>query len=154
MNGDRSRFHQAGRALLLCAAASGLCACVGVPGVELYDEERVDAGAAASTQIAEQAAQDRAWPSFTDIPQLPADVRPPDAWRTAVAGTEQDRTQLLIAVAPSTWSLSETDAFAQRITSSLALKPGDVPTAAQQAETEAWARRMRERATPPPRPRR
>ncbi|HYG27550.1 MAG TPA: hypothetical protein VD906_11645 [Caulobacteraceae bacterium] len=153
MNGDRRKFRRTGRALLLCAAAMSLCACMGLPEVEPYGEEPVDANSAAAASIAEQAARESEWPTFAGIPQLPADVRPPQAWSAAVAGTEADRAGLLAAVAPSTWSLSGTEAFAERIRSSLDLRPGDVPSASQRAETEAWARQMRARATPPPRSR-
>ena len=44
-------------------------------------------------------------------------------------------------------------AFAARMQDLIDFDPGDVPSAAQAAETEAWAARMRARATPPPRPR-
>ena len=151
MNGDRRNFRQTVRGLLLCGAAMSLCACMSLPQVEPYGDEPLDANTAATEVIADQVAKASEWPTFEGIPQAPVDVRPPDAWRAAVAGTEGDRAQLLAEVAPATWSLSASEAFAERIRRSLDVRPGDVPSAGQQAETEAWARRMRERATPPPR---
>ena len=71
----------------------------------------------------------------------------------AVAGTEADRDELLRDVAPTTFSLRETEGFAERMRALLGFDPSDIPTAGAAAETEAWASRMRERATPPPRPR-
>lgn len=154
MNGDRSKFRRTGRVLLTCAAASSLAACMGLPSGEPYGQERVDATSPAAAEIEREAAQSGEWPTFAGIPQIPGDVRTPQQWAAAVGATEEEGRELLVAVAPSTWSLTGTEAFAERIRNSLDLQPGDVPSANQQAETEAWARRMRERATPPPRPRR
>jgi len=93
------------------------------------------------------------FPTFGSIPQAPGDVRSVEGWNIAVNGTEAERAQLLAETAPSTFSLTDTQGFIAAERATLAYDPADVPSAGQAAESAAWARRMRERATPPPRPR-
>ena len=153
MNGDRSRFRRTGKTLLLCAAAASLCACVTVPAVEPYADAEVDPNSTAAAAIQAQAAQPGAFPTFAGIPEMPNDLRTEEGWRMAVTEVEGDGVALLNATAPSTWSLNDTEGFAARMQALIDFDPGDVPSAGQAAETEAWAARMRARATPPPRPR-
>lgn len=153
MNGDRSRFWRTGRALLLCAAGASLAACVTVPAVEPYADAAVDPNSPAAAAIQAQASAPSAFPTFEDIPQTPLDVRDAAGWSKAVGEVEGDRVALLNDTAPSTWSLSDSEGFAARMQALIDFDPADIPSAAQAAETEAWAARMRARATPPPRPR-
>lgn len=155
MNGVTHEIWRRRTRLLLCAAAGSLlCACVTLPDVvEPYAGAPADPGSPAAAAIAAQAASRTEYPTFADIPQLPTDLRSTEGWRTVVAGTEEDREALLADTAPSTFSLNDTEAFAARSQAIVAYDPADVPTAADAAATEAWARAMRERATPPPRSR-
>lgn len=150
MNGDRSIFRLETCALLLCAAAT-LGGCMTSPLLEPYGQEAVDPGSSAAAVIAAEAARPAEFPTFASIPQVPTDVRSEGQWRGAVAGTEKDRARLLAAVAASTWTLSDTEAFARRARAALGIDPADIPAADTTAATEAWARQMRARATPPPR---
>ena len=153
MNGDMHTISWGRRTLLLCAAAVSLSACVSVPVVEPYADAKVDPNSPAAAAIQAQAARQSAFPTFEGIPQIPTDLRTDEGWRMAVGEVEGDRLALLDATAPSTWSLTGTEAFAARMQDLIDFDPDDVPSAAQAAETEAWAARMRARATPPPRPR-
>lgn len=153
MNGDaREILAIKARLLLSTAAALSLCACVSVPVVEPYADSAVDPNSPAAAAIQAQAAETGVYPTFADIPQTPADIRSNEGWRLAVAGTEGERDELLRAVAPSTFTLGDSEGFAADVRAMIADAPA-APTAADAAETEAWAARMRERATPPPRPR-
>jgi hypothetical protein len=154
MNGDTHRIcWDTGRLLLCAASALTLGACVSVPVVEPYAGAQVDPGSAAAAQVQAAAAKRRAYPTFEGIPEMPTDIRPPEAFRVAVAATEDDRSQLLRETAPGTFSLSGTEAFAADQRARVDIGISDIPTAADAAATEAWARAMRARATPPPRPR-
>jgi len=155
MNGDTHRICRGKGRLLLCAAsASLLCACVSLPDVvEPYAAAPVDLNSPAAAAIQSKARTQTEFPSFADIPQVPADLRTDEGWRQVVRGTEADREQLLAQTAPSTFSLNDTDAFTERARAAIGYDPSDVPTATEAAESEAWARAMRARATPPPRPR-
>lgn len=154
MNGDTHRILPGKGRLLLCAASAlALGACTGFSPVEPYSGARVDPNSTAAAQIEAGAAQSTAWPTFEGIPQTPTDVRSPEGWRLAVTATEGDRLELLRATAPGTFSLDGTEAFAASQRARIDIDASDIPTAADAAETEAWARAMRARATPPPRPR-
>jgi hypothetical protein len=154
MNGDTHRICWGTGRLLLCAASAlTLGACVSVPVVEPYAGAEVNPDSAAAAQIQAAAAERRDYPTFEGIPQMPADIRPPEAFRVAVAATEEDRATLLRDTAPETFSLSGTEAFAAGQRARIDIDVTDIPTAADTAATEAWARAMRARATPPPRPR-
>jgi hypothetical protein len=154
MNGDTHRIWRGKGRLLLCAASVlTLCACTSVPLVEPYANAEVDPTSTAAAQVQAAAAQRRDYPTFEDIPQMPTDLRSEGGWQLAVTATEQDRVELLNAAAPSTFSLSGTEAFAAAQRARIDIDPSDIPTAADAAATEAWARAMRARATPPPRPR-
>lgn len=153
MNRDRSRFWRTGKTLLLCAASASLAGCMTIPAIEPYGDAAVDPNSPAAAAIQAQASQPAPWPTFEGIPQTPTDVRSDAAWRSAVEDVEGDRVALLQDTAPSTWTLSDTEGFAARMQNLIDFDAGDIPSASQAAETEAWAARMRARATPPPRPR-
>jgi hypothetical protein len=93
------------------------------------------------------------WPTFAGIPQLPADLRSPEAWRDAVAEQEADGLFTRRNAAPDTWILSESEAFAADLRARVASVDVHAPTDAEMAESEAYARALRARATPPPLPR-
>jgi len=124
---------------LLLFSAAGLIAlagCVNAPN------EPVSAGTSSAP-----------FPSFASIPPAPGDVRSVEGWNAAVTTSESERAQLLADVAPSTFSLTGTEAFLADQRATIAFNPADVPPADQAARSAAWAAQMRERATPPPRPR-
>jgi len=129
-----------------------LAACVSVPN-EPYANAAVDQNSAASAQVAAQAAQSTQFPTFASIPQAPGDVRSAEGWNIAVTAVDADRARLLAETAPGTFSLTDTEGFAAAVRSTIAYDPADVPPADQAARSAAWAKQMRERATPPPRPR-
>ena len=80
-------------------------------------------------------------------------MRSVEGWNIAVQGTEAERAQLLADVAPGTFGLTDTEGFIAAMRGEIAYDPADVPSAGQAAASTAWANQMRERATPPPRPR-
>ncbi|HRD47158.1 MAG TPA: hypothetical protein PLF78_11805, partial [Caulobacter sp.] len=94
-----------------------------------------------------------AWPIFADIPEIPADVRAAAAWRQAVADQETEGLDTRRAVAAETWSLTATEAFAEQQRAEANALDLHAPTDAEIAESEAYARALRKRATPPPPPR-
>jgi hypothetical protein len=145
-------WRTSGRLLLSAAGAMTLAACVSVPN-EPYANAAVDQDSAASSQIAAQAARNAPFPTFGSIPQAPGDVRSVEGWNIAVQGTEAERAQLLADTAPGTFSLANTEGFIAAMRGEIAYDPADVPPADQAAKSAAWAKAMRERATPPPRPR-
>lgn len=145
-------WRTCGRLLFSAAGAMTLAACVSVPN-EPYANAAVDRNSPASEQVAAQAAQNAPFPTFGSIPQAPGDVRSVEGWNIAVSAIGADRARLLAETAPGTFSLTDTDGFAAAVRSTIAYDLADVPPADQAAQSAAWATKMRERATPPPRPR-
>ena len=111
------------------------------------------AGAGLGAAVAAAVADPGPWPTFAGIPQLPADLRSPEAWRDAVAEQEADGLFTRRNAAPGTWILSESEAFAADLRARVAAVDVHAPTDAEMAESEAYARALRARATPPPLPR-
>lgn len=145
-------WRTSARLLFSAAGAMTLAACVSIPN-EPYANAAVDQDSSASAQIAAQAAQNAPFPTFGSIPQAPGDVRSVEGWNIAVQGTEAERARLLAETAPGTFSLTNTEGFIAAMRGELAYDPADVPPADQAAISAAWANKMRDRATPPPRPR-
>jgi hypothetical protein len=145
---DLAREFSMTRALCLGAFATILAA----PGV---------AGAAASCaqaapvsglapDIVAQTTQPHAFPSFCSIPKMPTDVRGASDWKAAVVNTRLAGARLQRQTAASTWSLEGTDDFATGSRSDAA--PPAQMTPASEADTAAFAKSLKDRATPPPRP--
>jgi len=93
----------------------------------------------------------RAFPTFAQIPPEPTDVRPVRAWGPAANQVEMAAAQLMSDTAPSTWTLSGTDNFVAVARSQAGPAPAAESTT---AATEAYAKELRKRATPPPPPKR
>lgn len=91
------------------------------------------------------------YPTFASIPAAPTDVRAPAAWRSSVAGVAAAGAKLNAETAPSTFSLNDTEGFAEATRRKL--DAGGAPVtdeAVSRAEADAFSRSIRARATPPP----
>lgn len=147
MNASRPPFLPAARSSALRFAAlacAGLIAggCTGVP----FTDAKIDPASPVAADVAKMTRQDAKFPTFAGIPRKPTDVRPlaqygRDARSVLAAGDA-----VVAATAPSTWTLQGTEAFAERSRRDAGPqleppKPGDA---------DAFARELRERATPPP----
>lgn len=153
MEGDKRIFWRVGRSALLAGAAMSLCACAAIQDFEPGANAQVDAQSPAAAAVAREAAKPHPWPTFADIPELPADVRDSAAWREAVSDQEAEGLYTRRNAAEDTWSLTATEAFAAQATAEANALNVRAPTDAEQAESEAYARALRARATPPPLPR-
>ncbi len=153
MEGDTHIFWRAGRLALLAGAAMTLGACVAIDAVEPGANAAIDPASPAAAAVAAAAANPGPWPTFAGIPEMPADVRTASQWGEAVADQEADRLLTQRNVAPDTWSLTDTEGFAADLRAKVAEIDVHAPTDAEIAESEAYARALRARATPPPLPR-
>ncbi|MFD1189349.1 hypothetical protein [Phenylobacterium conjunctum] len=140
------RALRVGVALGCLSAAAGVAGCASGP----FAPASLDKASAASAEISTLASAAKTYPTFADIPPPPADVRPDRAWGKAAAEVEGDGAALAAATAPSTWTLSATDSFAARALA--AAGPGVEGPDSTTAATEAFAKQARQRATPPPPP--
>lgn len=89
------------------------------------------------------------YPTFAQIPPAPKDVRPLAAFAELAADVRAAAARLERETAPDTWTLTGTERFA----AAAEQRVGEDPGPAKAADTEAFARSLRERATPPPPPR-
>ncbi len=92
-------------------------------------------------------------PSFAAIPVPPGDVSSTAQLKAVVTAEKAAGRDLAEAVAPDTWMLQDTDSFAARAVADANASGLHPPTAAEIAESEAFAKAMRARAKPPSRPR-
>lgn len=153
MNGDARTFWRTLRLALLAGAASGLTACADLPKLEPGASAAIDPKSPAAAQVGEALKHPGPWPTFAGIPDVPDDVRTSAAWRAAIEDQQAEGLYTARNAAEDTWSLTATEAFeaqARAEANPLGLKP---PTDAEMAESEAYARALRKRATPPPSPR-
>ena len=131
------------------AALAGVLAVAGCAG-NPFASAQIDPASPVAGDVAKAVSQNRRYPTFADIPKVPADVPTPKAFGLAAAQLTAEREQLEAQTAPATWSLNNTEGFASRAQG--AAGPEASPGASSQDETEAFARKLRERATPPPPP--
>ncbi|WP_312164428.1 hypothetical protein [Phenylobacterium sp.] len=131
-----------------CAASAVLLAgCISNP----FAQAKVDPNSAVAEDVARMARESRSYPSFADIPPPPARQRPVGSWGKAADQLEVAGAQLDRDTAPNTWTLSGTDRFVAR---ARAQAGPDIGTdASTTPSSEAFAKELRERATPPPSPR-
>jgi hypothetical protein len=136
-----------------------LTLCIGLAGsaaacaqISPFATRPVDAQSPIAADVSAASAADTAYPTFSDIPAAPKDVRTPEAWRSAVTGALKDKRVLETQAAANPQTLTNPEGFADAARARAATRPGDVPGPESRAETEAFAKALRERATPPPPP--
>jgi len=145
MNASRPLFPipaAAGSRLLIAAGCLMLSACAGNP----FKDSPVDPRSPVAAQVNTISRQHGKFPTFASIPEAPKDVRPLAQYGRSANATEKAGEQLTAATAPGTWTLNNSEAFAQTARKDAgpqleAPKPGDA---------DAFAKAQRERATPPP----
>jgi len=145
MNASRPLFPMAQRLIRSAGLLVG-CAIVGGCAGNPFEDAKIDPASPVAGDVARLTRQSGRFPTFAAIPKPPSDIRPlaqygRDAGAVLAAGEELTR-----ATAPGTWTLDGTDDFATKARRDAGPqieppKPGDA---------EAFARALRERATPPP----
>jgi hypothetical protein len=142
MNASRPPFSTAARSSALAGACLIAAGCTGVP----FTDAKIDPASPVAADVAKMTRQDANFPTFAGIPPKPKDVRPVAQYGRDARGVLAAGDAVVAATAPGTWTLQGTEAFAERSRSDAGPqieppKPGDA---------EAFARALRERATPPP----
>ena len=119
---------------------------------DLMTSTKIDTRSKVADQVAALTQASGPYPTFDGIPAMPTDLRPVKAWGEGAKQVETALADLERATAPGTWSLSGTERFAAHARSQIDMSPE--LAASSVAETEAFARALRKRATPPPPPKR
>ena len=100
--------------------------------------------------IVAEAARPHRYPTFCSIPKMPPDVRSVAQWKAAVVDTRLAGARVQKQTAPGTWTIDGTEDFAAAARSKAAAPSPMTP--ASESDTAAFAKALKERATPPPRP--
>lgn len=116
--------------------------CAGDP----FTDARIDPASPIAAEAARVTRQPARLPTFAAIPKKPTDLRPAAQYGRSARTIVAEGEALVAATQPTTWTLQETDAFADKSRRDAGPQL-DPPTA---ADAEAFARELRERATPPP----
>jgi hypothetical protein len=131
-------------------AAVGACAmlsgCIG----DLSRQAQIDPSSPVAPDVAKLSRANTDYPAFNEIPAKPTDVRPPQMYGQDADAVLAARDQVVAATADNTWTLSNTEGFAA--SAQRAAGANIAPPSA--TETEAFANSLRQRATPPPPPKR
>jgi hypothetical protein len=141
------QFGRASRLLAAAATAACVSGCIANP----FADAKVDPASPIAAEVAKAGRANAAYPSFSDIPRMPKDLRPVRMYGQAADNLQRAADQLVQATAPGTWTLTgDTEAFASRARD----QAGPDLAPADPAATEAYVKELRKRATPPPPPKR
>lgn len=142
MNGETRKIVRLG---LIVSLAAGASACANP-----FKTAPVDPSspvAAAATAAAKVKGPRR---KLSEIPAIPSDIPTAAQVRAAVAQQQIAGDALTRATAPSTWELKDTETYAAKARRDVQPPAFEAPTEADRANTEAFARAARGRASAPP----
>lgn len=146
-------FRGAAQVSLTVGLLAGLTACASsMSSVSPFSPPPADPSSpvAAGANAAAAASKHADLPRFVDIPPIPTDVRTPVEFKKAVGAEKVAADKLKRDTAPGTWTLSDTEGYASKARKLGKAPPSDIPTDADRAATEAFAKAARDRATAPP----
>ena len=151
MNSRRMSALRTARLALAAGAAACAAGCA-VPGqMAGVTALPVDSSSPVARDVVNASRHPGPYPKFASIPKTPTDIRPAAEWRVAVADIERRKAELEAQAAALPAPQTDTQAFASQNLSK-APSAGEAPAPDQAAQTESYAKTLRERATPPPSP--
>jgi hypothetical protein len=141
------RLGRASRLLAAAASAALVSGCISNP----FADAKVDPASPVAAEVAKAGRMNADYPTFNEIPPTPKDLRPVRMYGQAANDLQRAADQLAQATAPGTWTLTgDTEAFA----GAARTQAGPELPPANPADTEAYVKELRKRATPPPPPKR
>ena len=135
---------------------AGLCgllgACMSMPGVSALTPGGVDPHSSVAAEVAAAIQAPGPYPKFSQIPEMPNDVRPDAEWRKDVIGVWSSKRQLDAEAKALKFTLTNTEGWA--VAERGKINPADAAPAPLDAtlDAETFAAAERARATPPPPP--
>ena len=142
MNGETRKIVRVG---LIVGLAAGAAACVASP----FTTAKVDPSSPVAASATAAAKAKASYRKFSDIPAIPTDVPTADKVRAAVVQQQAAGAALTKAVAPNTWELKDSEGYAAKARRDVKAPAFEAPTDADRADTEAFARAARGRASAP-----
>ena len=131
---------------MACIAAASLCACASES--DIAKRSQITPGSAVDKEIAKVRAKPGPYPTFAEFPKKPTDMRPASSWEESQARLKSEGDQLA-AVANSPAEMPDPEAYAKRVRDTAGLDQVPVPGPETAAQLDAYAKELRERATPP-----
>jgi hypothetical protein len=129
------------------ALAAGVAGCALLSGcVHPFKDATIDPRSPVAPEVAKTIRPDAPFPTFVNFPKKPTGLRPTRQYGRDADLVNADAAKLVTATADSTWTLRDTDAFAAKAVADA----GPVLPPVQPGDTEAFARDLKARATPPP----
>ncbi|MFN4286968.1 MAG: hypothetical protein ACK4E3_00535 [Brevundimonas sp.] len=132
------------------AGALGLSLCVSACASPLPFNQPVDPASPAAARIEALVAENRTYPRWADFPAAPTGLPAPYEIATEVVRLEATQDALAEAVSRIQWTLNDPEGFAESTRSRIDPSRTRPISGMSRAEYEAWARALRQRATPPP----
>ena len=142
-------FRGAGRLAPACAAIAAAAALAGYASASLA---AVDQTSPAASAIAELPKTLGPYPRWSQFPRGPQPVPPPSDIASSVADLQLGQANLLSSASRIQWTLSGTETFAAAARGQINPAYAAPAPEAERAEAEAYAKALREQATPPPAP--
>ena len=142
MNGETRKIV---RVALIVGLTAGVAACT-TP----FSTTKVDASSPIAARVDAAAKAKGVRRKFSDIPAMPTDVPTADQVRAAVVQQQRAGDALTAATAPATWELKDSESYAAKARKDVKPPAFEAPTDADRANTEAFARAARGRASAPP----
>ncbi|HZC16116.1 MAG TPA: hypothetical protein VE309_05095 [Caulobacteraceae bacterium] len=109
----------------------------------------IDQQSAVAAQVKAAQKAPGPYPTFSQIPAIPKDVRPVSAWRATVTQTLAEKHQVDAANAAYPYSLHDTQAFADAQHAQIPAAEA-APSSDTSSASDAYAASVRARATKPP----
>lgn len=147
-------FRGAGRFAAVCtaiAAAAALAGCASNPS-RASSGTAVDKTSPAAPAIAELPKTLGPFPRWSQFPRGPQPAPPPSEIASSVANLQAAQASLLASASQLQWTLSGTATFAQSARAQINPEYAAPAPADESAQVEAYAKALREKATPPPAP--
>jgi hypothetical protein len=146
----RQTIRPAGVLIALIGAAS-LGGCNTLAKNNYFLPGGIDQSSAAAAQVRAAQQAPGPYPTFSQIPNVPTDVRPISAWKATVTQVLGEKHQVDAANAAYPYSLSNTQGFVDAQHAQFPAAETAPPTDSSSA-SDAYAASVRARATKPPPP--
>ena len=144
MNALRPLFRKRPLTVRLLAAGAA-CALVAGCIADPVSDTTIDPNSPVAADVQRLSRTGTDFPSFNEIPAVSKDTRPLPAYGAASQDLKLAAAELERQTAENTWTLRNSEEFAARLRQGVP----DIPPP-QPGDAEAFARELRERATPPP----
>ena len=134
----------------MLAAATGMAGCADLTRASRLQPEALNVESPAAAAVLAVQSERLPRPSFRDVPAKPTDLPKPQGYANRIARLNAEHSQLNAWAADNPALLDGTEDYAAATRRTVGATNLDAPPPDSVARTEAWAKRMRDAAKPPP----